>query len=565
MSRISPRNKFLYLSNLNSGKKNINKPITIDKNILKKENEILEEEYIDNFYDILRKTKDIFIDKILKDVEHILKTIYPKEQNQIIEILKKLKEIISEKYSKNYAFLNNEWKKYQKQPKSYNYLTHFRKHCINTLDNAIHTCKPQKSKIIEIIQNKEVSHLICTECKMCFLSSEILLFCNKCNVEYYSCRLEKNENENMVPCTWEKYHCKGIVNNTMKCIKCQSSFYLSIKENYLVCLNPKCKFRAKPESIIWDCAVCKKEFKSNAKIYNPLEMKKIKKSIEKTLLFKERIYPNELPCCKSEPKDLIFFHKIDCKGEIYKGKISDNEIIVCGKCHAMNFSDKFIWTCPLCKKRFRSYRSAFNPMFKRYIVIENSKNNSKEKDYRYSEGFNRRSSTFFKKNFTDYSSYESYEVKTPQNNKKMIFNFGMSQNFKDENKIIRLSTEVCNKISLRKPGGRRLLIDILEDRNNSKSKETNRLTLSSSKDKNCSPNSYTESTALTEKRAKEINNNETECEISNNKIKKIRINLNNAFERKKSDESKTSLEMNKDNEKKNKKKKNKNFKINTKK
>ena len=95
MSRISPRNKLLYLSNINSGKKNINKPITIDKNILKKANEILEEEYIDNFYDILRKTKDIFIDKILKDVEHILKTIYPKEQNQIIEILKKLKEIIS--------------------------------------------------------------------------------------------------------------------------------------------------------------------------------------------------------------------------------------------------------------------------------------------------------------------------------------------------------------------------------------------------------------------------------------------------------------------------------------
>jgi len=176
MSRISPRNKFLYLSNLNSGKKNINKPITIDKNILKKANEILEEEYIDNFYDILRKTKDIFIDKILKDVEHILKTIYPKEQNQIIEILKKLKEIISEKYSKNYAFLNNEWKKYQKQPKSYNYLTHFRKHCINTLDNAIHTCKPQKSKIIEIIQNKEVSHLICTECKCVFYQVKYYYF-----------------------------------------------------------------------------------------------------------------------------------------------------------------------------------------------------------------------------------------------------------------------------------------------------------------------------------------------------------------------------------------------------
>ena len=68
MSRVNRKTNYIYSktefsSNKNNHKMLKVKEITIDKNILKKANEILEEEYIDNFYDILRKTKDIFIDK----------------------------------------------------------------------------------------------------------------------------------------------------------------------------------------------------------------------------------------------------------------------------------------------------------------------------------------------------------------------------------------------------------------------------------------------------------------------------------------------------------------------
>ena len=42
-----------------------------------------------------------------------------------------------------------------------------------------------------------------------------------------------------------------------------------------------------------------------------------------------------LPCCKGDIKGCIFYHKEECKGEIYLGKLNNQEIIVCNKCHAM--------------------------------------------------------------------------------------------------------------------------------------------------------------------------------------------------------------------------------------
>ena len=261
-------------------------------------------------------------------------------------------------------------KNIKKIKKIYKFLSHYRKHCFYTEKYAYHSCKNKQSKLIEIYNNKnEVSHLICIECKKCYLPNEILLFCNHCSFEYHSCILLKNEDINILPATWEKYHCGGIMNNTMKCINCQNILYLNLKDNYLICLNPKCKFKAKPENIIWNCAICKKEFKSNAKIYNNLEMEIIKRAIKKILLFKEKAFPNEIPCCKVNSKDLTFFHKDNCKGILYKGIICNNKIIVCSKCHAMNFSDKYIWTCPLCNKQFKSYKSAFNTILKKKNIL----------------------------------------------------------------------------------------------------------------------------------------------------------------------------------------------------
>ena len=101
-------------------------------------------------------------------------------------------------------------------------MSHYRKHCFYTEKYTYHLCKNKQSKLIEIYNNKnEVSHL------KCFLPNEILLFCNHCSFRYHSCILLKNEDINILPATWEKYYCGGIMNNTVKCINCQNILYLN--------------------------------------------------------------------------------------------------------------------------------------------------------------------------------------------------------------------------------------------------------------------------------------------------------------------------------------------------
>ena len=471
-------NRNLIISKVEVPIKITNKKIFLKKNsfnldldLKKRVNEIILQEFTENFSDIIIKSKDIFLNNIKNEVEHILESLYPLSKNELKEIIEMSKQNIEEIYNKNYLLLQNEWKKYQNEPNKYNFLTHYRKHCINTDNFAYHSCN-KKSKLIEITNNKnEVTHLICIECKKCFLSNEILLFCNNCSVEYYSCTINKNEDMNILPSTWEKYHCGGIINNTMKCIKCQNILYLNLKDNYLTCLNQKCKFKAKPESIIWNCAICKTEFKSNAKIYNPLEMDIIKRAIRKSLLFKENAFPNEIPCCKANPKELIFYHKENCKGELYNGNISNNKIIVCGKCRAMNFYDKFIWTCPLCLKKFKSYKSPFISIFKKkeYIVIENSSSSiSPGRRDRFNDRY-RDTSPINVGNNMGIRTIGKYFSRNYQENtpiKPTKININLINKSSDGNTIVKL---VSGSIPKRK--GRRYLYDILQYRNSSNSKE----------------------------------------------------------------------------------------------
>ena len=350
-------------------------------------------EFNENFQDILIIPKEQFIKNIKIEGDLIVKELFqnlPIEHKILREYQKYALEKLDEEYEQNFELLNKEWDNYLKNPRIYKYLTHFRKHCIKTNNEAYHLCDNEKAKLIEIYDktSNEVSHVICTECKQCYKKNSILLLCYNCKIEYYSCILPKNENINILPATWEKYHCGGMINETMKCIKCQNILYFNLNERYLVCLNKTCNFRARPESMIWNCIFCKKEFKSDAKIYNPMEMIRIKRAIKKAFLFKEPSYPNELPCCKSSPEELIFYHKDECKGELFKGFLNKKEIIVCSKCRAMNFTDKFIWTCPLCKKRFRNHKSVWGNLFKKKeYSIENSEiksnnryNNNDEND-----------------------------------------------------------------------------------------------------------------------------------------------------------------------------------------
>jgi len=171
--------------------------------------------------------------------------------------------------------------------------------------------------------------------------------------------MEKDYNSNKQLITWEKYHCNAVINDCIKCPKCKGKFYLHINENILVC--EECNFKSTPEEMNYNCLVCKKIFKANLKIYNPLEFDIIKISIKNALLYKIPSKPDYLPCCKQATKNINhFFHKKECTGILYSGKWINNNIVVCSKCKVLSEVDKFIWTCPLCYQKFKSKNSSLN-------------------------------------------------------------------------------------------------------------------------------------------------------------------------------------------------------------
>ena len=326
------------------------------------------------FQDILIISKEDFISFITNGVKILLSDMYSEEifkDENFIKIKESCENDINKEYKIHFEKLNKSWKNYERENKKknneINYLTHFRKHCSETDNFAYHNCQNSQSKFYIVEENKIKKYVICIDCQKVFLSNMILCHCINCNIDYYSSILKKEEDENLLLATWEKYHCDRVVNEKMKCLKCRDNLYINLKEKKLICLN--CNFTSLPEKIIWYCNVCGIDFRSNAIVYNPLQNEYIKRIIKQTLFIKHKAHPNKLPCCKLNIFFTDFYHKKDCKGILYIGELNHKIIIVCEKCKAFNFYDRFIWTCPRCGNRFRDKKDV--------KVLKNENNNLK--------------------------------------------------------------------------------------------------------------------------------------------------------------------------------------------
>ena len=333
--------------------------------------EIYETLYKDNFPFILIQTRFKFFDKIKREADSIIIESSLNTSNNFPQILES-KENLMKKYEIDFKFLSNEYNNFLKNKKNYKYFSHFRKHCGKTEKYAYHYCDSnKKSKFIEIKIKGEISYVICEGCKICFKIDFILMYCINCNKNYFSNILGKNEDENLLPATWSKYHCNSLINEIMKCIKCKSILYLNIKTGDLICSNKRCKFNSKPENILWKCIICNKEFTSSAKIYNPLNFQVLNESIKFALIRQIKAAPKKLPCnCTKDLTKLIFYHKEECKGELLKGNIMEKNIIVCSECRAINFEERFTWICPICKVKFHLHRLIGTKPFvkKKYVI-----------------------------------------------------------------------------------------------------------------------------------------------------------------------------------------------------
>ena len=331
--------------------------------IEKKLNHFFKSEFEEIFSEILLLNKQQFINQIKNGVSLSLEDIYSDKclnNEKLINMIENFLQSIEKDYTNIFNFLSKEWSNHEKIPKRRGYteeiLKIFRKHCINTDETAYHNCEFKNNYFITIKEDEssnKIKYVICIQCKRVYFSSFILCKCHNCNIDYYTNVLNSNEEMNLLPATWDNYHCPQKINEKMKCIKCKDIFYLNMKTGMLSCQNKKCGFISKPSRILWTCTVCKQDFKCGCVPYNPLDLIIIKRVIKQTLLLKHLAHPNRMPCCKLNVFFTNFYHKNSCRGILYVGELNGSLIIVCDKCHAINFYDRFIWTCPECGKRFR--------------------------------------------------------------------------------------------------------------------------------------------------------------------------------------------------------------------
>ncbi len=370
----------------------MSKQIVLSKNeelILK----MAKEEYKDLFPKIIEISQKDFMLMLEKYLEI---SLTPKNIILPSGTLKKILNIIQfQYYQKEYDKINQLINSIESTSTCEKYNgNNFYPHC-NKNKEAIHSC----GRKLFILNNYE--YLLCLNCKKIYHPQLILLYCKNCSCTFYS-GLDnsiKEEDKNLKPATWVKYHCNAIINDVMKCPTCQNIIYLNLLNNKLICKN--CKFEVEQNQINWKCFICQKEFISEAKIYNPFEYKIIKITLKETLYNMIEAKPDFVPCCnltKEEIQNHKFYHKKECNGIIYKGYIDHKKIVVCIKCHMLNYFEYHNWLCPICKERFR---------LKDYIHIE--KRNKSENKKSNNNNDNKDNSNFINKN-----ENENSENKSPQ-------------------------------------------------------------------------------------------------------------------------------------------------------
>ena len=339
--------------------------------------EIYRNEFIDNTEQILLEKESEFLKKFFHKIRIIFRDDYGDDILNTISFQRAMTEcekmIITKLYKPMYSSCQTAYSNYtrsimrrdriayninnnSKSSSSSNQnilTTNFRSHCIyNQL--PIHTCK---GKFISVYDNSnstskngKIAYVICRNCKMCYFDSSILMTCIKCKKDFFS-SIISNQEKLYPPATWEKYHCNIMYNAQMDCIKCKDKFW--IKNSNLFCKN--CKFTINPLDVTWNCVVCHTDFQCGIKVYNPLEFKIIKLSVKNAMLYKRIVKPQEMPCnCFNNVDNVTFYHKQNCSGVLYYGKLSGKETVFCNQCLTLCNVNKFLWLCPGCGKTFIS-------------------------------------------------------------------------------------------------------------------------------------------------------------------------------------------------------------------
>ena len=351
--------------------------------------------YKTNFKDncelILLEKESIFLDKFFNKMKLIIKTEFGEDifdkNKTVYQMTKKCENnFISDVYWPMYDSCLSGLEKIKSSRNKTNnalFISNFMSHC-NFEQIALHSCG---SKYIQINSSKNSNiYIACLNCKKCYFNESFPVYCPFNHKTYYSKIIAEDE-KSYEPATWSEYHCKNpIINEQMSCIRCGDKFW--IKKNKLFCKN--CKFEVDPLLILWTCTICKKEFRSKVKKYNPLEYKDVENAIREAFLYKKIAKPKEVPCkCikSNDIKNFNFCHKANglCKGILYCSKLKDEDILVCSLCNCIFSLNKFYWNCPICSRKFIS--KEITASYKDNLDMD-MKSNSKNKSYKFKNNIN---------------------------------------------------------------------------------------------------------------------------------------------------------------------------------
>ena len=314
--------------------------------------------------------------------DYLIEKVYPSDYKFALFIKKNIKNRTKEEISSHY--FKGEILTHCEDDKCNDYYVHscgekfqFFKYKISNnntkylFDNNSYNKSPEKNS------NQYDICLFCEKCEMIYRSNFIKFKCGLTGEDFYSKIIDNNNNINinsMNPlATWKNYHCNAVINDKMKCDKCNNKLYF-ISPTKVLCKN--CNQEFNPLDIKFKCIVCKENFSSEAKIFNPLEYKALKICIKEAIISKIKAKPNNIGCgCDLNINKTKFIHRKHCRGELYMGELNNTKVVICNKCDSMGLYENYIWTCPICFKKYRD-----NLTNKENKEKENEDKNNKEND-----------------------------------------------------------------------------------------------------------------------------------------------------------------------------------------
>ena len=330
--------------------------------------------FLNIFPNILNLPRLDFMNSLMTSVKSVLEEQYSNEiysNEKFFSMFLSVNKIFEKKYKDYNQILSNAWDDYPNENNSY--FIDFKKHCGKTQEKAVHLChknnKNETSNFIIVFLKNEIKFIICEKCRKSFYANLFINYCQNCKCNYYSGLITQKENTISQLATYFTPHCDSIVNEKISCIKCKNPLYYNIKENMVECKNLTCKYKTKPNYVNWKCNVCNNYFKSEIKLYNHFDLLYLKRIYGIALLIKQKAHPGILPCCQDlDEKNLIFTHKKDCDGILYFWILNTKIIVICEKCKAINYFNRFIWTCPNCGLHFRAKKEEIEEKIKKNFM-----------------------------------------------------------------------------------------------------------------------------------------------------------------------------------------------------